>query len=83
MQGCFYVGVPGRGGTRWIERSVRAALLKECWEQLDNLEDLLRGPFFAGARPSLADLTVWPTIVVFDRGLAALGEATVDGRLGG
>ncbi len=65
VQGCFYVGVPGRGGTRWIERSVRAALLKECWEQLDNLEDLLRGPFFAGARPSLADLTVWPTIVVF------------------
>ena len=40
VQGCFYVGVPGRGGTRWIERSVRAALLKECWEQLDNLEDL-------------------------------------------
>ena len=66
-QGCFYVAPPGsaHAKTRWIGRPERAAKLAECWKQLDVLESLLRAPFFCGASPSLADLTIYPTVVFF------------------
>ena len=50
---------------RWMDRSVRAAKLAECWKQLDVLESLLRGPFFCGEALSLADFSVYPTILFF------------------
>uniref|UniRef100_A0A7S4B4K9 GST C-terminal domain-containing protein n=2 Tax=Chrysotila carterae TaxID=13221 RepID=A0A7S4B4K9_CHRCT len=64
----MYVPPPGAcaSASRWVERSVRAAKLAECWKQLDNLENLLLGPFFCGAMMSLADFAVFPTIVFME-----------------
>ena len=66
-QGCMYVAPPGgkHCTDRWIGRAERAAKLAECWKQLDVLESLMRGPYFCGARQSLADLAVYPTMVFF------------------
>jgi len=66
-QGCMYVPPPHSKHvtTRWIDRPTRAAKLRECWKQLDVLESLCRGPFFCGDDVSLADLTVFPTVIFF------------------
>jgi len=69
-QGCFYVPprLTSAGAApqpRWIDRTERAAKLKECWEQLDVLEGLLRGPYFCGGQLTLADCAIHPTMTFF------------------
>ncbi len=71
-QGCMYLPPPPSSSlqpserpVRWIDRPTRAAKLRECWTQLDNLEGLIRGDYFVGPALSLADLTVFPTMCYF------------------
>ena len=66
----------GKFATSRIGR-VSAAKLAECWKQCDVLEAMLRGPFFCGARLSLADLAVYPTFVFFlARSASSAGPGT-------
>lgn len=59
-QGCMYLPTQGR---RKINDADRASKLAELWKQLAILEGLIVGPFCCGAEVSLADFTLFPTLV--------------------
>jgi len=69
-QGCMYLPPPREGAdqARSMERAERAAKLCEINKQLDVIEEMAAkfgGPWLCGSKPSLADLTWFPTFCFF------------------
>ncbi|CAM9425265.1 unnamed protein product, partial [Sphacelaria rigidula] len=75
IQGCLYKAVPPFG-----IHSDRLAAIKDLEGQLVNLEDLAsaEGPFLAGGSVSLADATVWPTMIFIRFMMPKFGKAEAE-----
>mmetsp|Transcript_52099 Transcript_52099/g.111512 ORF Transcript_52099/g.111512 Transcript_52099/m.111512 type:complete len:295 (+) Transcript_52099:73-957(+) len=51
---------------RAMDRATRAAKLAELWKQLTWLENNLVGPYMAGSRVTIADMTWYPTCIFME-----------------